>query len=94
MFNLTCHLTNPFDQSTFKMLWFLEGKTFLKNKFWENQINWCPQYIFEIDINVCLKGKDHAGISISLNLLGLNIMMKMYDCRHWDNESNCWKQLS
>lgn len=34
---------------------------------------------------------DHAGTKFGLCILGHQIEFTVYDCRHWDDEKNCWE---
>ena len=36
--------------------------------------------------------QDHAGVFASMSVLGYEAMFHFYDTRHWDEETNGWKQ--
>lgn len=35
--------------------------------------------------------QDHAGVNLSIGLLGYFAMFNFYDTRHWDEKNNTWK---
>ena len=45
---------------------------------------------FEFDCN--LKGKDHAGIRLKVNIGSLELTISFYDSRHWDYKKKCWEE--
>jgi len=45
--------------------------------------------LFDFRINKD-KNSDHAGLTIELNLFGLNTIYTHYDTRHWDYENDTW----
>lgn len=34
--------------------------------------------------------QDHAGVRFELGLFGWNVLVNVYDVRHWDIDNNCW----
>lgn len=46
--------------------------------------------IAEMSIEASAK-KDHAGLRLSLGLVGYELEFHFYDTRHWDRENNCWE---
>lgn len=64
-----------------------------ENKAWEWQtgyFGWTT--VFDLDLDLIPTGGDHAGIGISLTILGFMIDAKVYDRRHWDEEAGTWEK--
>jgi hypothetical protein len=62
-----------------------------ENKSWEIEIiQFAPGELFELDIDLDFKGRDHAGPSITLVLLGFSFDFRITDNRHWNHEENRW----
>lgn len=49
--------------------------------------NW---HVLSVEFKIGIR-EDHAGVSLSLSLLGTQIYFKFYDKRHWDYKNNCWE---
>ena len=47
--------------------------------------------IVELETELGLWGKDHAGSRLELVLFGIHTAIRFYDCRHWDYETNTWE---
>ncbi len=65
------------------------GNTFIKNKFWELQI-YKSSDIFDLFIRLTHR-QDHAGIYLGLGIFGFNAEFQIYDCRHWNKNTNSWE---
>lgn len=63
-----------------------------KNKSLEFQIYKCEDLI-EVKFRFTTK-EDHAGAELGFALFGLHISLNFYDHRHWDDENNCWENMS
>ncbi len=37
---------------------------------------------------------DHAGFNLEIFLFGLRFHFNIYDCRHWDDETNDWEKYN
>lgn len=61
------------------------GKIGLPNKYWELQILKSDD-IIAFDLRISHR-YDHAGIDLWLGLFGFAINFKVYDNRHWANDS-------
>ncbi len=60
------------------------------HKFWDLTICKNSSIIgFSIDYTM---RQDHAGFVLEFDLFGWNIEYRFYDCRHWDDERNCWEE--
>ena len=73
---------------------FCAGGRISKNKFWEFEVLFYSKDLLTVVIDAPLKGRDHAGIDISVGILGLVLNFKIYDNRHWDDENDNWKESS
>lgn len=62
-----------------------------KHKGVDVNLTFYPHTIFEMDLDTRYKGRDHAGVHFNIGLLGLSFSLKIYDIRHWDNETNDWE---
>jgi hypothetical protein len=64
-----------------------------KNKAWEWEtvyLGWTT--VFDLGLDLIPTGGDHAGVGISLTILGFMVEAKIYDKRHWDHDSNTWEK--
>jgi hypothetical protein len=64
-----------------------------ENKAWEWQteyLGWTT--VFDIGLDLIPTGGDHAGVGISLTVLGFMVEAKIYDKRHWDEDNNTWEK--
>lgn len=69
------------------------GKFFkFQNKFWELQISTEFQDGPYFDFTTSWTRKtDHAGFRLSIEILSFYFCIKVYDCRHWDDETDAWQ---
>lgn len=87
-FNLV--LQNIWSKEDFRDIWNKSG-SITKHKHWELQLTkYTPEYI-GLKLDTCWRGRDHAGISVELMLIGYCFHVNIYDSRHWDYENNCWE---
>ena len=91
MIKLSLSVLNPFSKDRFKCMKFWVGKI-TEHKSWEVEIYKQDQSLLEIDIDTCIIGRDHAGISIILCLFYFMISAKIYDTRHWNYELGRWEK--
>jgi hypothetical protein len=66
------------------------GSMPIAHKYWEVEIikhRNLIKFVFEWSIK-----QDHAGIKLELGLLGYEIIFTVYDHRHWDTNTNTWRQ--
>jgi len=67
-------------------------KQITKNKSFEFQFetwkNWWSY--FNIDIS-WTRQTDHAGFTFMFEVMGVMLVITIYDHRHWDDETNDWK---
>ena len=72
----------------FKNIYFISGKTLLKHKFWEFEVN-RDNILFGVDFKYTIK-TDHAGLWTSISLFFITVNFQIYDRRHWDAENGEW----
>ena len=64
----------------------------LKHKYYNVQLDyWGWRYFFDFTLDLSFWGRDHAGIELSVTILGLGIVLQIYDTRHWNDETNRWE---
>jgi hypothetical protein len=87
--NLRFELTNPFDRwEFFKPLGSISGMLFW-HKAWELEHSYMSTMLADLDISLTT-GRDHAGLNITIGLLGYGIHFSIYDTRHWNYDLNRW----
>jgi hypothetical protein len=88
MIYLSFTLSNPFS-NRFTCVYEKTGKTWNPHKFWDLTICKNSSIIgFTFDFNM---RQDHAGSGLEIELFGLSIEYRFYDCRHWDYKNGCWE---
>ena len=91
IFSFRLELTNPFDRwEFFKNLGCISGKL-TKNKAWELEHSFMSTMLVDADITWSHK-RDHAGLSVTIGLLGYGVHFHIYDTRHWDYNTNAYTQ--
>lgn len=88
MIYINLQLTNPWSDF-FKVgrVWY--GKV-TEHKCWEIQAMRTNDIaVFKLDVTA---RRDHAGVDIEFGLLSFNLLFRIYDNRHWDNELNAWSK--
>ena len=48
------------------------------------------QHLFSYDLNLQFEGRDHAGPSQMVTILGLELRVGIYDSRHWNYDKSRW----
>jgi hypothetical protein len=88
--NIRIELTNPFDRwDYFRNLGCISGML-TKFKAWELEHSYYSPLLFDFELRWTCK-QDHAGISFGFGLLGYGISFRIYDTRHWNDETNTWE---
>lgn len=93
MINIHLSIDNPwFNEKIipFKDIFYRSGRV-TKNKSWEFQIYKSSYHLMEFSLRYDLKGCDHAGLNLNVNLFGYNLDFVVVDNRHWDYNNNCWE---
>jgi hypothetical protein len=84
-------LTNPFDRwEYFKPLGSIGG-WLVGHKSWELEHSFMSTMLVDADITWTHK-RDHAGLSVTIGLLGYGVHFHIYDTRHWDYNTNAYTQ--
>jgi len=87
--NLRFEITNPFDRwEFFKPLGSISRSLFW-HKAWELEHSYMSTMLIDIDVTLTTR-KDHAGLDITIGLLGYGIHFNIYDTRHWNYDLNQW----
>jgi hypothetical protein len=88
--NIRIELSNPFDRREFfKNLGCLSGKI-TKHLAWELEHSYLSTMLLDTDIR-WTRNIDHAGIDITIGILGYGIGFRIYDTRHWNYETDSWE---
>jgi hypothetical protein len=89
---LTFAIQNPFFQSwkSFKNIRNWHGSTPFKNKYWEAELLKSGDIVL-FDFTVRTRC-DHAGVGLSLGLFNYSINVTLYDNRHWDHNTDTYKE--
>lgn len=66
-------------------------RTLTKNKSLEFEILYSNSFLFKLELDFSIIGKDHAGIRFEVGLFGLELVFHFYDNRHWNYETNAWE---
>lgn len=90
MIKVECVLRTLFFRENFKAIWNKTG-TITRHKHWELELfRYVPDLIgFRLD--TCWRGRDHAGVSVELILIGFTFRANIYDSRHWNYSTNTWE---
>lgn len=94
MFYLNASIKNPFWKSEYNKYfdsYVCVEKPISKNKVFNFEITRHFYHLFQFILKTEFRGMDHAGPSLELGLFGYNVMVCIYDTRHWDDEKNTWK---
>lgn len=87
MIRLNFIIENPYSDK-FDAGWAWGGKI-TKNKCWEFQL-YRSNTILELAVDVTHR-QDHAGLRIDLGLLSFNLVLNIYDHRHWNYDKKAWE---
>jgi len=74
----------------FKPLGSLGGRLFW-HKAWELEHSYMSTMLIDLDISITAC-RDHAGLNITVGLLGYGVHFSLYDTRHWDYKQNAYAQ--
>ena len=91
IFSFRLELTNPFDRwEFFKPLGSISGMLFW-HKAWELEHSYMSTMLVDIDFGLTAR-RDHAGLDITVGILGYGVHLSVYDTRHWDYNQNAYTQ--
>ena len=70
----------------------LSGSFFkIKEKYWELEALRECVYWQWLAIHFSINRKcDHAGLRLFVEIIGLSLEIKIYDCRHWNYKKDAW----
>lgn len=83
-FNLSLSWTDRF-----KSLGSISGQL-TKHKCWELEHYYYSRTLAEFEFSITSR-TDHAGLQITVGLLGYSVSATIYDSRHWDRNRNTWE---
>lgn len=92
MINITFAIANPWFKSwrDFKNIRHWHGRWPIAHKHWEVEIL-RDGYFVQLDFAYTTR-RDHAGITLSMGILGHSINFTAYDHRHWDDITDTWSK--
>lgn len=90
MLRLDLVICNIWARENFKAFWNKSG-SFTPNKHWELEFTSYSKDFLGIRLDTRWRGRDHAGFSVELILLGYNFHANIYDSRHWNYKTNSWE---
>lgn len=95
MLNIGLSLENPFKKNSVATAqdWLCYDRTIMPHKSLEIQISrWSSMHrLLDIDIDTRIRGHDHAGPRLYIDILGFFISIQIYDHRHWDYDNDRWE---
>jgi hypothetical protein len=84
-------LENPWSKNDDSRDFFCKDWKISDHKNLETQLTWFGwSTLFELNIEINWRGRDHAGPRFEIILFGLFFGIQMYDSRHWNYEQNRW----
>ena len=86
MINLSLSIRNPWSDR-WKCIKCWNG-SFTKHKHWEVQVDQTAD-IIALDFRYTIR-QDHAGLFATFGLFGYEVILNIYDSRHWDYETKTW----
>jgi hypothetical protein len=90
MINLHFSISNPFKHKPWRDLyqgnWRVSKNKTLEIGFFNYAYN-----LFEIAVDLRFQGRDHAGLSFEIGILGWQASIALVDNRHWDTDKNGWE---
>lgn len=90
MINFWVAFRNPFPVRPFRAIrcW---SRQITTNKTVEFQISRYAWNWLELQVDLNWRQTDHAGPWLMIGVFGLQVDLRMYDHRHWDDQTNDWK---
>ena len=87
MIHISVGLSNPWGRP-FDNLWNRSG-LITNHKAWEVEILQTRELIgFEFSVT---QRQSHAGLTLELAALGRSVCFRIYDTRHWNQETGAWE---
>lgn len=88
MIKLRLEVLNPWNWDYFKNLGCVHGKI-TKHTAWELEHSYYSGTLLDFDFSFTTR-KDHAGLDLVAGILGYGVGFRVYDTRHWNDETNTW----
>lgn len=67
------------------------NKQLTKNKYLEFELTKYTPTLLELEVDLRVRGRDHAGVFVSLCVFGYAVSVRVYDHRHWDYKNDQWE---
>lgn len=48
--------------------------------------------LFDLELNTCFRGHDHAGFKMAVSVACYNLSISLVDNRHWCYSTNTWEK--
>lgn len=90
MIDFGIRFRNPFPAKPFRNIW-AGACQITKYKFVELQFSYYIWNWLELAVDLNWRQTDHAGPWITINLFGCTVDLRIFDIRHWNDESNNWE---
>jgi hypothetical protein len=90
MISIRIAVSNPFKHKPFKDYWQREY-LITKHKCLEIGFYRYAWDLFEFHLDLRWSGRDHAGPSIEIGILGYTARLGISDTRHWNSVENRWE---
>jgi hypothetical protein len=93
MIKIFLAVKNPFARDNSQGFDWNKTISLTKNKTLEIQL-WksSPYHLISFGLDLSWRGSDHAGPELSVELLGFDFTIKIYDNRHWDYKLGTWQR--
>lgn len=96
MIYFTVQISNPWykessswkNKDYFNKTWQLSARKFLEIQFSKFGMD----RVAALAVDLQWRGRDHAGPSLQIDLLGFMFELRQYDHRHWDYENGKWEE--
>lgn len=89
MISFDLRLRNPWHTKPFRNIacwtWQLNQHNSFELQFSRYAFNW-----FEVQVDLNWRQTDHAGPWITINVFGWTVDARIYDHRHWNDQTNNW----
>ena len=91
MITFSFTIKNPFAKDISNTYNVYKTISLTKHKTFEFQFSRLAFYnLFSFSLDLSFRGCDHAGPSLALDFFGWELVLKIYDNRHWDYDKGTW----
>jgi hypothetical protein len=92
MINLSLSIKNPFAKDLKKTFSFSKNWKITKYKVFEFQFCRLANYhCVSFHLDLAWRGQSHAGPLFELEFFGYELIIKIYDTRHWNYKKGTWE---